>query len=110
MRHQLERRRARNGKGISNQMVRYDFNEFLDDTKTTTAGLTSATTGDVGRRRAATTTAMNRMTSEQALSSRTAGFDLKVRPGIERKNPRDNTSTEVPLPLVPAPTCPPVAR
>ena len=24
-------------------------------------------------------------------------FDLKVRPGIERKNPGDNTSTEVPL-------------
>jgi len=40
------------------------------------------------------------MSSSTSLSSpssplETARFDLKVRPGIERKNPRDNTSAEV---------------
>lgn len=36
----------------------------------------------------------------------TARFDLKVRPGIERKNPWDNTFPEVPDPLSEPPTLP----
>lgn len=61
-------RGARGGWGISNRVARYDFNEFLDDTKSTTAG-----------------TGNGRIT----LSPGTVpGFDLKVRPGIERGTPR----------------------
>lgn len=69
-------------------MARYAFNEILDDTKTTTSTTPTAST--------TSTTASATIAVVVGNSSR---FDLKVRPGIERKNPRDNTFPEVPGPF-----------
>lgn len=85
--------KRRRGRRVSNRVARYAFNEILDDAKTTTS-----TTSISAAATAAATIAI----------VETARFDLKVRPGIERKNPRDNTFLEVPasfrplLPLIPA--------
>lgn len=70
-------------------MARYAFNEILDDAKTTTS-----TTSTISAAMAAAAIAI----------VETARFDLKVRPGIERKNPRDNTFLEVPVPLPTSPS------
>lgn len=82
--------KRRRGRRVSNRVARYAFNEILDDAKTTTS----------------TTSTISAAAAAIAIVE-TARFDLKVRPGIERKNPRDNTFLEVPassrplLPLIP---------
>lgn len=73
------------GRRVSNRVARYAFNEILDDAKTTTS-----TTSTISAAMAAAAT---------IAIVETARFDLKVRPGIERKNPGDNTFLEVPAPL-----------
>lgn len=79
------------GRRVSNRVARYAFNEILDDAETTTS---TTSTISAAMAAAATTIAI----------VETARFDLKVRPGIERKNPRDNTFLEVPVPLPTSPS------
>lgn len=79
-----------NGEGgrrwsASNRVVRYAFNEILDDAKTSRPPTNSTISATTTAAAAATIAIVE-----------TARFDLKVRPGIERKNPRDNTFLEVP--------------